>query len=286
MYPAATPFIRDWAESVERQEDRGFDLWIALDALRPEEVQGAAHRRLDARWVTGVSGDTPATVRARVIERVVREYEAVVFVDCDDVLLPGRVAAARQALQTADAVACRIDLVSETGSPIGASLPARPPADLRASLPISNMFGLSNTAYASNLLARCLPIPRECVLVDWFLATRALFAGGRLAFDPRPGMLYRQHASNTARVGPCTSSELGTAAGRVRQHHEVVLATVPVNDPQAEPWRRRLDEIKSFQRFLEDSRRAEAYVLAFNHLELEYHWWESVADPRLEQLWR
>ena len=59
----------------------------------------------------------------------------------------------------------------------------------------NNVMGLSNTAYRSDLLRRCLPIPTEAELMDWLLAVRSLALGARLQFDPEPRMWYRQYSN-------------------------------------------------------------------------------------------
>ena len=77
-----------------------------------------------------------------------------------------------------------------------------PRAEPEMCFPRNNVFGLSNSAFRSDLLRRCLPIPADAVLVDWFLATRAWLMGARMAFDPEVEMDYRQYGGNMARVGP------------------------------------------------------------------------------------
>ena len=43
IHPGCEPYLASWCDSIRRQTDRDFDLWIGLDALAP-----AACRR-DAR---------------------------------------------------------------------------------------------------------------------------------------------------------------------------------------------------------------------------------------------
>ncbi len=286
VYPSARHYVRAWLDSVDAQTDRDVELIIGVDAMTTEEVCAAAGRPLTATWVMGTREDTPATLRERAFRRVCDAYPAGVFVDIDDLLAPERVAWAREQLADADAVACGLDLVDEAARPLGIRMPAHPPRDLPTSLPRTNIFGLSNTAYASSLLARCLPIPRECVLVDWYLATRAFLAGGRLAFDPRIGMRYRQHPRNTAKLLSPSVPDLQEATRLVLQHHEILLRTAfAPGDPRQATWQRRFEQVTSFAHMLREPARAAGYLSALAGIEKEHTWWEAVAHPQLATWW-
>ena len=106
------------------------------------------------------------------------------------------------------------------------------PAQLAAEdvFPRNNVFGFSNSAFRSDLLKRCLPIPRDAVLVDWFLATRAWLLGAKMSFDRVPRMDYRQHSANTARVRfPFSGDQVVSDTALVQRHFELLLA-----DPRPE----------------------------------------------------
>src|SRR4030095_8527297 len=96
--------------------------------------------------------------------------------------------------------------------------------DLAALLPRGNIFGMSNSAYRAAVLARCLPVPPDCVLPDCLLASRALALGARLTWDNAPRMGYRQYANNCARIlPPFTAQGVLTAAALVVQHYRLLL---------------------------------------------------------------
>ena len=157
-------------------------------------------------------------------------------------------------------------------------------------LPRNNVFGFSNSAFRTDLLRRCLPIPAEAVLVDWFLATRAWLLGAKLAFDHVSRMAYRQHPGNTARVRcPFTPDQLVSDTALVRQHFELVLAeprhdfrgdrTAAVECARA--------EIKRFyQRIILQAGRLSDYVQALNESRPDTMWWVSVANPALARMWK
>ena len=127
-------------------------------------------------------------------------------------------------LDGADVCGCALDIMDPGGRAVGVVFPAPPGADPAALLPRYNAFGLSNTAYRSDTLHRCLPIPDECELVDWLLATRAWSTGARLAFDDTPRMRYRQYPANVAPVlQPFSEGQVVAATARVLAHYRCVL---------------------------------------------------------------
>ena len=287
VYPGVEPFLADWHRSVARQTDGDFDLWIGLDLLEPDAVRRAVGGAVDAHWVPGDPGDRPAQVRSRAIAAMVQRYEAVVFVDSDDVLHPTRVAAARAALADADVAACALAIGDAAARDLGLRFgPAV--GDGRDMIVRCNVFGLSNTAYRAPVLRNCLPVQDGCVLYDWLLATRAWAAGASMAFDRVPRMTYRQHGANIAGVlPPFSAAYVARACALVLAHYEFAL------DPGWPMDRARRDELAEAQarvrRFragaVSSPARLERYVDALNALEPEYVWWWPVAHPDLEELW-
>jgi glycosyltransferase involved in cell wall biosynthesis len=126
--------------------------------------------------------------------------------DQDDVWLPSKVSRAvgmLTELQSDDPAiyASRLAIVDEKLSPITLSaIPRHPPA-LGNALVETCLTGCTmvfNRA-ARDLLASNLP--RQVVMHDtWIYLVLAAF--GDIQFDPRPSILYRQHAANTIGVGP------------------------------------------------------------------------------------
>jgi hypothetical protein len=291
VYPAALPYLRAWYASVLRQTDRDFDLWVAADGLTPAEVAAAVDAPLNAplraSWVSAEPGDTPTTLRARAMAILVRRYPAVVFVDSDDVLEPTRVAAARQALEECDVTGCGLRLVDATGGDLGVVLAPATSADATAQLPMWNVFGLSNSAYRTSLLERCLPVPAETELVDWYLATAAWGHGARMHFDTTPRMRYRQHAGNMARVlPPFTPAYVRRATSLVERHHEAVRRGQSLPAAQGERVERAASRVSAFRRWTETSPGAlTRYGAALHQLPTVHAWWWCVAHPDLEAMW-
>jgi hypothetical protein len=289
VYPGVERYLVDWFRSLRRQTDQDFQLWIGSDTLAFEPIQKMLEGKLDARWVIAPAGATIAEVRQYVLAQVVETSAAVVLVDSDDLLHPTRVAAARTGLEDSELVGCALSLIGQHGKLLGLTfnLPDQlGPDDV---FPHNNVYGFSNSAFRSELLKRCLPIPPTAVLVDWFLATRAWLLGAKLAFDRVPRMDYRQHAVNTARVRfPVDSDQVISDTSLVRQHFQLVLAelTSEFKLDRVTAVRRAAAEVEVFhQRIVLHTARLDDYVRALNDLRPAPMWWSSVANPLLKHSW-
>lgn len=287
MYPGVEPFLPAWRASVAEQTDSAFDLWVGLDLLTPDAVAAAAGATIEARWVQGTQGDTPARIRTAALAMLAERYDAVVLVDSDDVLHPTRVAAARAALQAADVAACALAIGDAEARDLGLRF-GPPNGDACAMLSRYNVFGLSNSAYRSDVLRACLPVHDDCLLFDWLLATRARAIGATMTFDPVPRMTYRQHGANIAGVvPPYSAAYVLRACSLVLAHYEFALDP---EWPMSPAWRAELEGARQTARrfataVTESSGRLERYVAALNTLDPVYVWWWPIAHPALEELW-
>ncbi|HEY8534915.1 MAG TPA: hypothetical protein VIL25_00645 [Vicinamibacterales bacterium] len=287
-YPGCEPFVRSWHEGLLKQTDRTFDLWIALDAIGPDRIEAAAGRPIAAHWVPGRRGDTPASIRSRAFAQLVSEYDAIVLVDIDDVPLPSRVAAARRALREADVAGCALRYCDARGRPLDGIF--GPPAGVALAdlLPRCNVFGLSNSAYRTGVLARLLPLPDGCVLIDWLLASRAAASGAQLAFDRTPRMVYRRYGGNCAPVRPPFTGRgvLAAAALVVRHYAHLLDGPWPWGRRSRRPFELARMRAEAFERRVRTSvTTLRRYLRALNRMPAEQVWWWSVANPELEELW-
>lgn len=290
IYPGVEPYLSEWCQSVQVQTDRDFQLWIGLDAMEPWAVEAAIGTRVEAEWVASEAGSTPAQIRQQSLARIMEDYDAVVLVDSDDILHPTRVAAARAALQTFELAACALRLVGADRQDLGTTLTVPDTAAPDNFLPRNNVFGFSNSAYRSDLLRRCLPLPSGVVLVDWFLATRAWLLGARLGFDPRVRMDYRQHGANMAPIRfPFDASQVIRDTQKVLEHFRLLHAA-PIEDALPDRWAKVRETAADVQLFSEKvvSRpdKLEQYVRRLNTLDAKTVWWWGVAQPALQWMWK
>lgn len=290
IYPGVEPFLSDWYRSVQAQTDQNYQLWIGLDALEVEVVMESIGADPEAKWIIAHSGDTPAQIRQHAFSQIVQACDGVILVDSDDLLHPSRVAAGRASLERSDLNGCALRLVDQQGRDLSLTLGLSPQAKPEDVFPRNNIFGLSNTAFRSDLLQRCLPIPSNAVLVDWFLATKAWLYGARLDFDSVIRMDYRQHGANMVQVRPpFSASEIIRDTERVRQHFQVIRSSPMagiLNDRLVEVERVAADVEAFYNRIVLNSTQLERYVQDLNTLNMAPLWWSCVANPLLQQMWK
>jgi len=234
IYPGVETYLAGWYDALRRQTDQDYQLWVGLDMVSVETAKKAMNGAPDAIWVPGQKGDSPATIRQRVLTQVVERHDAVVLVDSDDIMHPTRIAAARALLRSSDLAGCALRLIDERGSSLNMTFTLPPNMAPEDAFPRTNVFGLSNTAFRAEMLRRCLPIPPAAVLVDWYLSTRAWLLGASMAFGETAEMDYRQHPANMARVrAPFDEQQVIEDTERVRQHFRLVrTSALEGADPQ------------------------------------------------------
>jgi hypothetical protein len=291
IYPEVLKYLPEWYQSVRAQTDPDFELWIGLDALRQADVESTLGCHVKARWVQAPANSTPAQVRDLALTRLIAAGCDVVLVDSDDILHPSRVTAARQELRMSDLAACALNIVDESGQPLGYEFDFDPALKLSQILPGNNVFGFSNSAYRCELLERCLPIPKDAVLVDWYLATRAWLVGAELSFDHYVRMKYRQYDANTARVRlPFRPDQILSDSLLVRRHFQLVLASGGQEHFLPGRWAEFLRvarDIEQFERYIHRSpANLNAYLESLNRAVKQPIWWTSVAYSPLAHIWK
>lgn len=289
VYPGVEAFLASWHRSLRKQTDGDFRLWVGLHGIDAAAAAKAMGGGVEATWVPAAPADTPAGIRQRALALTVEHHAGIVFVDSDDLLHPSRIAAARAALAESELGGCAMRLVDVQGEDLGVTLGMGSLPSPEAAFPRNNVFGLSNSAYRSTLLRRCLPIPMSAVAVDWLLATRAWLLGATMHFDPVVRMDYRQHGDNLVRtVGPFDDAQIVRDTELVLQHYELVEAHAdPLYLPQrvAELHAARSEAVHFCRRVIRSKPALAEYRLAINQLHIPPLWWSSVAHPGLRHLW-
>lgn len=284
VFPNALPFLDTFSRSVSAQSDVAFDLWVGLDRLTQEEVEPLLGMSRSPQWVHGQDADSPASIRQRAWEEIVRHYDQVILVDSDDVLGPERVAQAKQGLSQADVYACALDLIAEDGTRYGAAFRAGDVLDWKCFLAARNVFGLSNTAYGCDVLQECLPLNEETGLIDWHLVARALNVDARLSFDNDCHMSYRLYSANMARVLPPFEVDyIRTATKLVLRHYDVLRPYI-TDRQQSQRIEDRREAVAGFASL--PDQRLEEYLRCLNAGNRVLLWWECVANEELTWLWK
>lgn len=143
------------------------------------------------------------------------EADAYAFMDQDDIWLPGKLKRAVALLGNGVELVCgRLRLVDGALRPLGLSpLPRHEP--VFASLLAHNVAAGCTMVLSRHgrELALAAPLP-EGGLHDWWCALLVSGGGGRIAFDPEPMILYRQHAANLVGGGTSLPTRMWRALSR------------------------------------------------------------------------
>lgn len=288
IYPGEDPYIKPWYDSVEDQTDRDFDIVIGLDEFTPEQIFKCAGRKFDAKFISADKGATPAQVREKAFKYIVRHYSQVVFTDSDDILHPHRVAVAKADLVEHDLCACALNIIDSDGTDLDTLFPVMEKENLESLLPRANVFGLSNTAYSCDLLKELMPFPAECVMLDWFMISKAWLGGAKIKTSSSPLMSYRQHVANTARVlQPFTAEQIMKACELLTLHYSLLKKNVlPQYKDKEELFLAAERNLKIFMHSMTIQHKLDSYIEELNKLDEKHIWWSWIAHPDLEEIWK
>lgn len=199
-------YIGEQMQSLLAQSWPAVDLWVSDDGSTDATI--AIVEAWRSHWskgsVTLVEGPREgfaANFRSMLIDpRIDADYYA--FCDQDDVWEPDRLESAIRWMEGEDMATpllfcSRTATISETGVPAGYSPLFRRPPSFRNALVQSIAGGntmLFNRA-ARDLLAKA-SARTEFVSHDWWAYLIVTAAGGKVRYEPRPLVRYRQHATN------------------------------------------------------------------------------------------
>lgn len=199
-------FIGEQLQSLLAQSWPRVDLWVSDDGSTDATVATVEAWR--SRWTKGslalVEGPRKgfaANFRSMIIDpRIDADYYA--FCDQDDVWEPDRLESAIRWMEGEDMetpllFCSRTATISEAGDPAGYSPLFRRPPSFRNAL-VQSIAGGNTMLFnrrARELLAKA-SARTDFVSHDWWAYLIVTAAGGKVRYEPRPLVRYRQHAAN------------------------------------------------------------------------------------------
>ena len=285
IYPSVMRYIEDFFNSLDAQTDQSFDLWVGVDGVDEKTIFSTLGKNISAKFVPVPFRATPAVVRNKVLEQALQKCDAVALVDADDILDKSRVEAAKKSAGEWDVTATAMKYINNEGKAVAGFFD---PGLGDSSLVKNNVFGFSNTTWRAQVLASFLPVPANCVLMDWFISTLALYSGASFGYDEECRMLYRQHHGNIAASrAPFSPAQITKATALVIGHYDLVLnAFAERRLEQINKFSEARDYVKQFSKAISDQNVLAQYVAALNLLSNKHVWWSCVAQPELEDLWK
>ncbi len=123
------------------------------------------------------------------LKHAVENYDAILFLDIDDIPEQALVHIAKINAREHDITAFAMKMVDEDNNEIGRF-------GRMVNVSTYNVWGFGNTIYTSEVLKKLLPINIECDTPDWDTVKRANSMGVKLSFCPSSLVRYRQYKQN------------------------------------------------------------------------------------------
>ena len=225
FYPNVEPYIPDFLNSLSKQTDRKFLLFILNDGF-PNIDQYL--NKLDFPVKSLKESGTPSALREKGIQWVASVgAQNIIFADADDYFASNRVELSKKMLADYDIVFNEILLIGEKIlQPISmfGKLFTDKQEITAKDVVVGNCFGLSNTAIRVDKITPLMTeMPDDIIAFDWTFFTLCLLAGAKAIFTGNTRTYYRQHGNNIA--SPCSFSEEQILRGvQVKRDHYQMLS--------------------------------------------------------------
>jgi len=199
-------FLAEQLESIAAQTTTDWRLWISDDGSTDDTP--AIIERYRTRWGDGrisMQAGPGKGVAANFLSLTRKEAiraDFYAYADQDDIWEPDKLARAIEWLTRVPAeipalYGSRTRLIDEQGRELGySSLIAEPPSFANALA--QNVFGGNTMVFneAARNLLRAADEKMNIVAHDWWAYQVITGCGGKVFWDPHPGIRYRQHADN------------------------------------------------------------------------------------------
>jgi len=270
VYPAVIDFLDDFFISLEKQNEKSFDIVVFNN-----ELVGFDFGKYDlAIRVVSCSG-SPAEIRAEGINFIVSEgYEFAVFGDSDDYFDRHRVGQSLALLEQSDIVVNDLTLVDQSGCTLLTNYLSRRIKHLETIdfdfIVDRNIFGLSNTAIRLSIVGQ-MHFPTELIAVDWYLFSLLLSNGASAVFNCKGTTFYRQHDSNIVGFQQMTSRKALVGVRCKMLHYSAMANSLPKMGRASAAYRDLLRILES------DAQRCREYLerLTSNKKNFPF-WWEEI----------
>lgn len=289
FYPEGRKFFPDFIHSLANQSDNNYHLIIGLDRIDALELDFLEKIIVPKVIIESQKGESPVSLRCRALELLIDQYDGVIFIDSDDILCPSRIEAARKMLEKDIVYGCAMRIIDENGNYLSKDFQYPYNNRIASEIPLMfNIYGMTNTAYSSSILKKCLPISDDVKILDWYLATKAWILGASFQFDRIPRMNYRQYGNNIAKVIPPFSGKYISFIVELLIDHYNQIINIP--NMQKKYYKMFLSQIKDLSNFkvyvINDKDTFKKYLDQLNSMQKSHIWWDFIMDPELDYLWR
>lgn len=278
VYPAVERYISEFLQSLAKQTDKDFTLFLINDGVIGME-----------RYLEGLNLNTreikengfPAKLRKKGIKWITSEgFETIIFSDSDDYFDSNRIEISKNVLKEYDIVFNELCLVGENIPQPFCILERdfnNKGGIAKEYIIKGNCMGMSNTALRVKAIPSCDAISDNAIAFDWDLFSMCIHNGARAVFTNETKTYYRQHGGNIA--SPLDFSDEQIVCGvRVKKDHYHVLSGYYEEYSQLAEM---FDDL--FIQLKDDEKLKEKYCQAVRHQRLDnFMWWWPIKT--LEEL--
>lgn len=291
IHSGSINYLNEWWISVLNQTKLDFDIVLSVDGIDFDlDKLLLGHEQFNIKLFCFNEDKTIGEIRNTLIEYCSENYDKVIFVDTDDILANNRVATSLDSLDQFDFTFCKAYLIDEESNVL--------PWVLKRSSSIKdicefNSFGLSNSNYKSFVLREILPIPKDCKIVDWFIATLAFLFRYKSGYVSETFMKYRIYEENVTKViPPFSQNDINIKTNYVLNHYDFIMDAInkssnKIHKNDIEIFKYRNKSVQEFHfTFSNDVEYAKNYVNSLNKYLLENNidkisWWNVVANTEI-----
>lgn len=270
IFPSNLPFFGAFLDSLARQRDNSFDLFLLSDNVPDIEQHVKAYRTVFPIHCQNVRGSIAAIRKAGFSEISRRGYEYIIFADTDDLLGEYRIEKAVRALQKVSLAVSDLTSIDAEGNIVQESFWAKRIEDQfifsRDFINTFNVVGLGNTAIRGDLV-KDIDLPDDLITIDWFWFYRLMESHSAM-FLHQGGCYYRQHDRNTVGVSAVNPGKLRTIV-QAKLHHYRNLVPFYSEFAAEEARHERL------ARRMADKDYLQASVDTLTNKAMHYFWWEE-----------
>jgi glycosyltransferase involved in cell wall biosynthesis len=277
VYPAATPYLNSYLESLEKQTFQNFDLILGNDGVTELEVY---LQKYSLKTTVYPSSGLHIQNRIDLINIALKAgYEYIIFTDCDDYFSLNRVEESVNLLKNNHIVVNDLDILSDDLKIKQLSYFSNRIDDGKIlktkDILHYNMMGLTNVSVRREVLLKCVDsLKPDVVALDWILWSHALLNGFKAKFTNNTSTKYRVYSGNIAGLPQELNNLTITSGLSVKIMHYAGLRSF---DAQ---YLKLFNDFSEAKKMSRDPSWLSDYIIALNQEKIEYPlWWENIKTP-------
>jgi len=282
IYQAAAPFLEAYYNSLRKQIDREFDLFILNDGC----TKGVHTRDLNATQVKVKNGMTPAQIRMQGIQYAMdRKYKKFIFTDSDDFYSADYVKSLSHGLEQCDYVYSKLVPVDQDGNLAKTKSPQAVCVISYNDILDKNTIGLGSSGVRLDRYIEKVKIPKDVIAIDWYLYTVLMLEGAEGKYVEDATAFYRQHEDNLVGTKKLLDNHRLEKGLKVKEIHYHYLCEYCRYNELLEPleiYREKKREIHELTTALTDTNFRNIYmdVINSNMDEIYWGWWSEILSLR------